>query len=101
MNPTNLQTNLLLPSLTQVSSHWPIIPISSKLPDGAAIISDHAHNYSQSPESSSSESESANSMENLVVQSAKEKLASFSIQQEATIWNAMLALCASKLNVGH
>jgi hypothetical protein len=28
-------------------------------------------------------------------------LASFSIQQEATIWNAMLALCASKLNVGH
>jgi hypothetical protein len=40
-------------------------------------------------------------MENPVVQSAKEKLTSFSIQQEATIWDAMLALCVSKSNAGH
>jgi hypothetical protein len=35
-----------------------------------------------------------------VVQSAKEKLVSFNIQQEAAIWDAMLALCASKSNAG-
>jgi len=100
MNPTNSQTNLPLPSLTQVTSRWPIIPISPKLPDGAAIISDRAHIYSLSPEYSSSESDSSNTVENPVVQSAKEKLVSFSIQQEAAIWDAMLALCASKSNAG-
>src|SRR6267154_1659513 len=100
MNPTNSQTNLPLPSLTQVTSRWPIIPISPKLPDGAAIISDRAHIYSLSPEYSSSESDSSNTVENPVVQSAKEKLVSFSIQQEAAIWDTMLALCASKSNAG-
>jgi hypothetical protein len=39
-------------------------------------------------------------MENPVVQITKEKLASFSIQQEAAIWDVMLALCASKSNAG-
>jgi hypothetical protein len=100
INPTNPQTNVLLPSLTQSSSCWPIITISSKLPDSVAIISDWAHIYPQSSESSSFKSDSANSVENPVVQSAKEKLASFSLQQEAAIWNTMLALCASKLNAG-